>query len=176
MGARRKASLRRSASVALLALAALAGCESSNVPGVRFTVLEPSQPAEPPPAPTTTVKTLVLRADSIEVGVLPKGRLLTVFGEAPETGWYLPELSPRGDGLPGPDGFLEFDFIAAPPQLNGQPEPPRGTPAQRRVRADRVLDEAQLFGVVGVRVFAEAGPTAFRFPAFDEQGRPRVGG
>lgn len=168
---------RRPTSAApLAALIALAGCGllpdsvSDSVPEVRFGVLEPSREPEPEPAAIRPEAELerrpVARVTDLEIGVTRSGRLLKATGEAPLTGWFQPALRPRRDGAPGPDGFLDFDLVAAPPELNGGPAGVAGTPAQRRVQAVRLLTADTLAGAAGLRVHAAEGPpAAIRFTA-----------
>lgn len=152
---------------ALAGALAAAGCDSTvgggegAVPSVRFRFLTASEEAPPPPARILNPELrAVARIERIELGRMHQARLLTAVGETPVTGWFQPELAPRGGGRPGPDGFLEFDLVAAPPELNNLAPGPVGTPAQRAVRADRILPESVVRGAVGVRVFAESGPPA----------------
>lgn len=150
---------------AALGAGALAGCETVEeyTPDVGFQVLTPSQP----PAPTTpevlenAVKRPVTEVTSLEVGALRKGRLLTAHGLSATGGWFQAELVARGTG-PSRDGFLEYDFIAAPPELNGGAAITGGAPARRRVRADIAIDAAALSGVVGLRVYGAEGVAAVR--------------
>lgn len=148
-----------------LAALSLAGCETiaDNTPDVGFTVLEPSKKQEPqaPEVMTNAVKRPVAEVTSLEVGQMRKGRLLTAHGAAATPGWFQPALVPRGE-RPTPDGFLEFDFVAAPPELNGGAPMPEGTPIQRSIRADRAVSNADLAGVSGLRVYAAGGVAAVR--------------
>lgn len=158
------------APVLVVLAAALAGCETVNeyTPDVGFEVLGPSGNNPQPPAqlaPSQIVKRNVAVVNSLEMGVMDRGRLLTAYGAAPATGWFRPELRARNAGRPGPDGFLEFDFVAAPPELNGGAVPPVGTDLQRRVRADRPIADRDIAAAVGVRVYADGGAAAMRFAA-----------
>lgn len=144
---------------------ALAGCDtiSENTPDVEFRVFEPSQPApETDVTPEELVRRPVVEVVDMELGAMRRGRLLTAVGLAPATEWFAPELQPRRGGRPGPDGFIEFDFVAAPPEFNGGEAGPQGTPAQRRLRAVRALEPEDLAGVAGVRVFAGSDVEAVR--------------
>ena len=155
------------AAAALAAALAATGCNSTvgggegAEPAVRFRFLTASDEAPPPPARILNPELrAVARIERIELGRMHQARLLTAVGEAPVTGWFQPALAPRAGGRPGPDGFLEFDLVAAPPELNNVAPGPVGTPAQRAVRADRILPDALVRSAVGVRVFAESGPPA----------------
>jgi hypothetical protein len=163
MTGRATGAMRRAALAGAAALA-LAGCESGTDYTPDLRVLEPSQPREPEmEMPEEVVTRPVAEVLSVELGAMRRGRLLLVEGAAPATGWFLPRLQPRREGRPGPDGFLDFDFVAAPPALNGGAESPRGTPAQRRLKAARPLTPEDLAGAVGVRVHAGGGAAARRF-------------
>jgi hypothetical protein len=147
---------------------ALAGCSGggifSDAPGVELAVLEPSADAPKASAPAPiNQRRQVQSLERLELGAIHEGRMMTAWGHAPESDWYSPRLEVRRDGLPGPDGFIEFDFVAAPPALNGGSQGPVGTIAQRRIRADIPLSRTLTDGAVGVRVFAEGGATAHRF-------------
>lgn len=175
-GAARAASARRAAALAaLVGAAAPSGCGYVELAGP-----QPSAPAGPPTqqvvSPNTrggalmpnAQKLLVDTVDRIEVGRTRSGLLLAAFGSAVETGWFQPALRPLNSGVPAPDGFLEFEFVAAPPELNvvdGQEQrPPRGTPEQRRVKGVRPVAATELVDVAGIRVFAARGaPAALRF-------------
>ncbi|MGM0585811.1 MAG: hypothetical protein ACQEUZ_14300 [Pseudomonadota bacterium] len=160
-----------SAAAAIGAVLALAGCEtvSDYTPEVEFRALESSRRApEIPKAPEELIKRPVASVDSLELGALRRGRLLLVEGSAPATRWYKPELRPRHDGRPAPDGFLEFDLVAAPPELNAAEPGPEGTPGQRRLRAARALSPAELAAAQGVRVYAAQGAQAVRFEQGEE--------
>lgn len=159
-----------SRAIAAAALAALAGCSSVSdaAPEVEFEALAPSRPPEAQPdariSEAEIVRRPVAAVTGLELGVTRRGRLLTAHGETPTPGWFQAVLRPRGGGRPAPDGFLEFDFLAAPPELNGSdpetlPSGP-GTPAQRSVRADRLLSGSAVESAAGIRVFAASGPPA----------------
>jgi len=159
-----------SRALAAAALAALAGCStvSDAAPEVEFEALAPSRPPEPQPEARISEAEIVRRpvasVDRLELGVTRDGRLLTAYGAAPTPGWFQALLRPRDDGRLAPDGFLEFDFLAAPPELNGAdpealPAGP-GVPAQRAVRADRLLRGGAVQTAAGIRVFAASGPPA----------------
>ena len=147
----------------------LAGCSSgeglwSDAPDVQLAVLEPST------APAKSEKLVVARerrqvesVERLEFGAIHDGRMMTAWGLAPESDWFSPQLEVRRDGLPGPDGFIEFDLVAAPPALNGGEAGPVGTPAQRRIRADAPLLNTEIAGAAGVRVHAQNGAVAQRF-------------
>ena len=157
--------MRRGTIGAALLAAALAGCGGADVgDSVRIGVLEPSPQNRPVAAPTTPLEfRLVASVEDLNLGAMHRGRMLIAVGEAPATGWYRPQLRPRRGGAPAPDGFLEFDFVAAPPELNGGEAGPVGTPAQRRLRAVAPIEPQALAGAVGVRVFADGGSAALRF-------------
>ncbi len=146
----------------LVAALLLTGCEtiSKYTPDVEFKVLEPSQPApeEKIVRDVDLIKEPVLSASRMEIGSLFDGYMLAVFGEAPTTGWFAPELRPRNGGAASPDGMLELDFVAAAPEKNGAAPGEIGTDAQRRIRADYQITRRALVGMRGVRVYAASGP------------------
>lgn len=152
---------------AVLAAAVLAGCGSSASDYVpRISVLAPSKPPEEkaPLVVADAVKRPVAQITGLELGRMVRGRLLTAYGIAPAGGWFQPELRPLNDGAPSPDGFLEFEFMAAPPDLNGGVGQPGLPEEQRRIRADRMIRDSVAAGAVGVRVFSvKPTPTAIRF-------------
>jgi hypothetical protein len=159
---------RLSIAAAALALA-LAGCSSvdglfSSAPGVELAVLEPSAKApEPEQLAVVRERRQVLSIERLEFGAIHKGRMMTAWGYAPESDWFSPQLEIRREGLPGPDGFIEFDLVAAPPTLNGGKAGAVGTLAQRKVRADIPLLNALTAGAAGIRVHAQDGAIAQRF-------------
>jgi hypothetical protein len=149
--------------VPLLAAALLlTGCSTIKkyTPDVRFAVLEPSQKKaeEPEIDEAALIKDPVLRANRMEIGALYDGYMLAVFGEAPTTGWFAPELRPRNNGAASADGMLELDFVAAPPEKNDGEPGTEGTPVQRAIRADYQITRRALVGMRGVRIYAASGP------------------
>lgn len=86
----------------------------------------------------------------IEIGRTRSGYVITAFGTAPGTGYGGAALRARRDGSPGPDGFLDFDFVAVPPDPAFNL--PQGTISARAIRADVQVTERQLRGVQGFRV------------------------
>ncbi|TYO89456.1 hypothetical protein [Oceanicella actignis] len=154
----------RPLAAAFMAVAAgLAGCGNDYV---RIEALSPSVEPEPAPKPAPR-EALTLKPveaiELIELGVTRDGALIHAVGLAPTTRWFAATLRPRGGGAPAPDGFLEFDFLAAPPELNGGAPGARGLPAQRRLQAALPLSEQTVRGAAGVRVFAAQGAAAARF-------------
>ncbi len=163
--AKRRISMRRANGAACLALAAaLAGCSTGN-DYVQLEVMGPSTEEKPQPELQRAPSQLrpVATVDRLEFGAMHDAVAVTAFGEAPTTGWFSPRLVARGDGKPGPDGFLEFDFVAGPPELNGGTVQPEGSPAQRAIRADRAVARDLAATAIGVRVFAQRNVAAARF-------------
>ena len=89
------------------------------------------------------------------------GFLITAYGTAPGLGYSLPHLRPRRDGAPGPDGYVEYDFVATEPPA-GFDLPP-GTSRTRTLRADLPVKAADLRGVAGIRVQAVQGGVQLDF-------------
>lgn len=131
------------AALAVLGLLVLAACSSP--------------PPEPPPvtAPDDGRRP-VLGVVDLEVGRLRDGYMLTVFGETPTPGWSSAELRLM-DTVPGPDGFLDVDFVARPPAGEISIEAAGAPERQRRVRGDLVLPEDRRRQLSGVRVHTAGG-------------------
>lgn len=106
-------------------------------------------------------KTPVVRVESLELGRLFRGYMLIATGVAPGTGYYQPELRIRYGGELGPDGFYEFDFVAAAPD-----DPTQGANAPvtaRMLRGDFELSPAMLRTARGVRVWSSRDSVEGRF-------------
>jgi hypothetical protein len=97
----------------------------------------------------------------IEIGRTRNGYVISVLGIAPGLGYGAPELRARREGGPGPDGFIDFDFVAqAPdPKLNLGV----GDVGARGIRADRLVTAAELHGATGIRVHGLRGGLQMRF-------------
>ncbi|MGG7565975.1 hypothetical protein ACQ5SO_07420 [Rhodovulum sp. DZ06] len=160
------------------ALGALGACSVGDLweetPEVEVQVLAPSQPQQRETVGQVEVseRRAVERVDRLEIGRVHEGLMLSAFGTAPRQDWFSARLEPRREGLPGPDGFIEFDFVAAPPELNGfsAAETP-GSATQRAMRADAAIEEANLAGAAGLRVHAAGNAAAIRLapPAAAEE-------
>ncbi len=152
--------------ISLGAAFGLAACSTGN-DYVTFEALGPSvdpeKPVEARRGPVTRIP--VQSVERLEMGVTHDGIAVSAFGAAPASMWFQPRLNYRNNGEIGRDGFLEFDLVAAPPEMNGGEVGPVGTEAQRAVRGDRTLTRDEIANAVGVRVFASTGaPVAMRFP------------
>ena len=91
----------------------------------------------------------------IEVGRTRNGYVITAHGEAPGLGHGAPELRARREGKAGPDGFIDYDFVARAPDpgLNlGQ-----GAVQARMVRADLHVTARELQDAVGIRIHGVSG-------------------
>lgn len=106
-------------------------------------------------------KAPVVRIESLELGRLFRGYMLIATGVAPGTGYYLPELRIRYGGELGPDGFYEFDFVAAAPDdaTNGSNAPVTA----RILRGDYELSPLMLRTARGVRVWSSRDSVEGRF-------------
>ena len=104
---------------------------------------------------------LVARITNIELGRTANGYALSVFGLSDTAGWASPRLRPRGTE-PDAEGVFHYDFVATPP-AEPTVSPMAQLPAARRVRADQLLSEAFLVPLVGLRIWAEAGPAEVSF-------------
>ena len=103
----------------------------------------------------------VLEVSDIEVGRTRNGVVITTIGVAPGLGYAAPELRLRRDGQPGPDGYLDFDFVARAPAtpVNAEPASPRA----RLIRADHPLTLDELRGARGIRIHAAEGGMLMNF-------------
>lgn len=116
-------------------------------------------------ARTTPVPIEAVR--SIEIGRTRDGFLITAFGTAPGLGYSLPRLRARRGGGPGPDGYIEYDFVASePPPGFGLPP---GTARTRTIRADLPVKAPELLGSAGIRVLALRGGAQLDFAPTPEQ-------
>lgn len=138
---------------ALFAALALSACDMGPI-------FDPEK-AEAERLAALPAKVPVDRIETLELGRLYDGYVLTAFGLAPGAGYYQPELRIRYDGRPAADGFYEYDFIVRPPAdaaaLAGAPE------AARRMRADVTMPVAMLRGARGVRVWSSRDSIEGRF-------------
>jgi hypothetical protein len=107
-----------------------------------------------------TVQVPVQSVNSIEIGRTRDGFLITAYGRAPGLGYSLPALRPRRDGLPGLDGYIEYDFVATEPT---RADLPAGTSATRALRADLPVAAGALRGARGIRVLALQGGAQLDF-------------
>jgi hypothetical protein len=122
---------------------------------------EAVQEARTMPVPVEAVR-------GIEVGRTRDGFLITAYGTAPGLGYALPRLRPRRGGAPGPDGYVEYDFVASEPPA-GFDLPP-GTARTRTIRADLPVRAIELRGAAGIRVMALRGGAQLDFaPTPEEQ-------
>ena len=121
-------------------------------------------------ARTTPVPIEAVR--NVEIGRTRDGFLITAYGTAAGLGYSLPRLRPRRGGAPGPDGYVEYDFVASEPPP-GFDLPP-GTARTRTIRADLPVKAAELLGAAGIRVLALGNGVQIDFaptPEQDFQGR-----
>ena len=144
-GARRRATRAAALGATLVAAlgGGLAGCTvSGNMSG----------PADPVLAERFLdgLRQPVERIEAMELGRTRDGFALSVFGRVSTLGWSAPLLRARDPAI-SPDGMLEFDFVAVPPQL----ETPRPGPV--RIRADRAFPAEVLRQARGVRIWAAEG-------------------
>jgi hypothetical protein len=76
-------------------------------------------------------------------------------------GHSAPELRARREGKVGPDGFIDFDFVAQAPDPNlnlGE-----GTVQARMIRADLQVTGRELRGAAGIRIHGISGGLTMRF-------------
>lgn len=137
---------------AVLAVLGLGGCSSSGSDKSEENATQAVQ--ADPYVPVETVR-------NIQIGRTRNGIAITAFGVAPGLGFGAPELRPRRDGKPGPDGVLDFDFVARAPDARfnlGE-----GPVEARAVRADTLLPTRTLKGVQGIRIHGASGGLQMQF-------------
>ncbi len=143
---RRNAALATAAAIA--AVLALGGCSLFGSGDYEAAVA-----AEQAEAASLYVPVEVVR--HIEIGRTRNGYVITARGEAPGLGHGAPELRARREGKVGPDGFIDYDFVAQAPDPNlnlGQ-----GTVQARMIRADLHVTARDLQGAVGIRIHGVSG-------------------
>ena len=143
---RRNAALATAAAIA--AVLALGGCSLFGSGDDEAAVA-----AEQAEAASLYVPVEVVR--HIEIGRTRNGYAITARGEAPGLGHGAPELRARREGKAGPDGFIDYDFVARAPDpgLNlGQ-----GSVQARMIRADLHVTARELQGAVGIRIHGVSG-------------------
>lgn len=141
---------KRAAPAAALLLAA---CGASEPPPMIEPVMAPGE------ARAALGLAMIDDVSGAQLGRTRDGFLLSAQGSTAGASWRTPRLRPRL-GVAGPDGFIEFDFMAAPPAAA------EDTPgATQRLRADTVLAPEQLRGAVGARVHGRRSLAEVRFPA-----------
>lgn len=141
---------RLAALAAVLAMLGAAGCSSDE------------EEAPEAAIPSVAEPVAVEQVASLEIGRTRDGIVLTAYGVAPGIGYAAPTLVPRRGGQAASDGFLDFDFVATPPDVGfglGQGSNSRA----RLVRADRLIKGQRLRGVVGVRVHGARGGQQIAF-------------
>jgi len=141
--------MRKPAALAIAALLAFGGCsmfgsDDEDTPAATGNGAIPEQVY----APVEAVR-------DIEIGRTRNGYVVTAIGIAPGLGYGAPELRARREGAVGPDGYLDYDFVAKAPD-------PRfrlgeGTAQARTVRADLQLLSRDLKGARGIRVHGVSG-------------------
>jgi hypothetical protein len=100
-------------------------------------------------------------ATAIEIGRTRNGYVISAHGIAPGLGFGAPELRARREGKAGPDGFIDFDFVAQAPDANfnlGQ-----GAVEARAIRADLHVTPRDLQGAAGIRVHGVSGGLQMKF-------------
>ncbi len=136
------------AAAAIAAVLALGGCSW-------FSSDDEKEAAATEQAEAAALYVPVEAVRHIEIGRTRNGYVITARGEAPGLGHGAPELRARREGKVGPDGFIDYDFVAqAPdPSLNlGE-----GAVQARMVRADLHVTARDLQGAVGIRIHGISG-------------------
>jgi hypothetical protein len=143
---RRNAALATAAAIA--AMLALGGCSLFGSDNDDTVAATEQAEAAALYVPVETVR-------QIEIGRTRNGYVITAHGVAPGLGHGAPELRARREGKVGPDGFIDYDFVAQAPDPNlnlGQ-----GTVQARMIRADLHVTARDLQGAVGVRIHGVSG-------------------
>lgn len=134
----------RAMAVVLCLPVALPGCS-----WLGFGDDEPEPSAEAPAAPEVQPE-IVQSVRKLEIGRTRDGVMLTAYGTGTGLGYSLPRLRARRDGKPGPDGMIDYDFIANPPDPGFNLG--TGTVKARALRADLPVKVTELEGARGIRV------------------------
>lgn len=97
----------------------------------------------------------------VEIGRTRNGYVITAHGIAPGLGYGAPELRARRQGKAGPDGIIDFDFVAqAPdPSLNLG----TGAAGAHAIRADLLVSARELEGAAGIRIHGVRGGLQMKF-------------
>ena len=114
---RRSAALATAAAIA--AVLALGGCSL-------FGSDDGEEAAAAEQAEAASLYVPVEAVRHIEIGRTRNGYVITARGEAPGLGHGAPELRARREGKVGPDGFIDYDFVAQAPDPGLNPVPPTG--------------------------------------------------
>lgn len=147
--------MRRTAVLAALAAAVfLGGCGLFGSDEDEPDAAASAEQAQPSYDPVTEVR-------KIEIGRTRNGIVITTIGLAPGAGYVLPELRPRRDEQPGPEGYLDYDFVARAPDAASTPG--SGSERARTVRADQHVELDSLRGVRGIRIHAAEGGMQMNF-------------
>jgi len=103
----------------------------------------------------------VERVLDLEIGRTRDGFMISVTGLAPGLGYSAPELRPRREGAPGPDGFIDLDFVvqAPDPRLNLGV----GEPSARHIQVGLPVTPRDLRGATGIRIHGLAGGLQMAF-------------
>ena len=143
----------------LALMLALGGCSSLDVFGIWSDDAETGAADTPQGFEAAAVPVQAVR--SLEIGRTRSGYMITAFGTAKGLGYGKPHLRPRRDGALGVEGFIDFDFVAFPPDPAF--DLGVGTIEARALRADLPVDADALRGARGIRVHGAAGGVQFRF-------------
>ncbi len=139
--------MRRTAALAIAAALALGGCSLFDSDDVEEAAAI-EQAAAARYVPIEVVR-------HVEIGRTRSGYVITARGIAPGLGHGAPELRARRKGKAGPDGFIDYDFVARAPDPNlnlGQ-----GAVQARMVRADLHVTAREFQNAVGIRIHGISG-------------------
>ena len=150
--------MRRNAALAtaavLIASLTLGGCSWFKSDKDEEAAAVEQATSQPAFAPIETVR-------NIEIGRTRNGYAIAVYGIAPGLGYGAPELRARRDGKAGPDGFIDFDFVAQAPDAGFNMG--AGPVEARAIRADLHVTARELQGAAGIRVHGVNGGLMMRF-------------
>lgn len=138
--------------IAVMATLGLAGCGDSEEKAEALAAEQAAEAARFEP---------VVRVLNVEMGRTRNGYLISATGIAPGLGYASPELRVRREGRPGPDGFIDFDFIAQAPDPRRNLG--RGEVAARRINAGLAVLPNELRGAKGIRVHGLNGGIVMQF-------------
>lgn len=145
----------RAISAAIAASLALGGCSIFRSDDKKAEAAEAEQAAQAARfEPIETVR-------HVEIGRTRNGYVISAQGYAPGLGYGAPELRPRREGKPGPDGFIDYDFVARAPDPGfnlGE-----GTLQARAIRADLQIEGPELRGATGIRIHGVKGGVQLTF-------------
>lgn len=101
------------------------------------------------------------RVLNLEIGSTRDGFMISATGLAPGLGYSRPQLRPRRQGAPGPDGFIDLDFVAQAP--DSRLKLGVGETSARHLQVGLPVKPSDLRGAAGIRVHGLAGGLQMAF-------------